>query len=1036
MRKRGDKSMVLGLDIGPNSIGWALLSDGPCARPDKIIASGVRVFKAGLDDIERDGKGKSPNVDRREARSRRRMIERKSRRLKNLAVALQKAKLLPGNYDLEDSDQQNLLFEELDRKLDSPYKLRARALDEKLPAFSLGRAIYHLAQRRGFWSNRKNLTKNEKELGPVKKAISVLEEKIQEARARTLGEYFSKIDPVQTRIRQSYTSRKMYESEFELIWDSQKRYYPEILDDDFKEKAHRLIFFQRPLKSSKELVGECELENGRKRAPWSILIAQRFRYLQTLNNLRIFDEQASKWRELNADEHQISIDSLETKGDLNFKKLKKMLKLPETTRFNLESGGEKRIPGNRIVARLIKTFGKDRWAAFSETERDAVVEDINSIVKDETLKKRGLKRWNLDEKEAEVFSRLAFEDGYCSFSRQALRKLIPALEKGLTLPQAIKELYPERSERSVPEAELLPALSSAEMPELRNPIVERSLGELRKMVNAIIKRYGKPHLIRIELGRDLRQSAKQRMITAKRMRIREKERKEAAKLIADETGIQNPSRADIEKTLLAIECDWECPYTGRHISVASLFGDHPQFDVEHIIPLDRCLDNSFLNKTLCDARENRDKKHNRTPYEAYYGTAKWDEIVSRVSQFKGDLRFEKRRRFQMPPEEVEKLLDNFTSRQLNDMRWSAKWAKKYIGLLYGGVNNDGIDERGKRRVQAIGGPVTAILRYNLGLNNLLGDDNLKSRDDHRHHAVDAITVGLTEPSIIKKISDAARRSSGYGKDAYKDFPQPSENFHERVKETVDNIIVSHMVSRRVRGPLHQESFYSPPRKDEKGKQYVTIRKSLTALSERDVGNIIDPLIKCMVIEKLNEREGGPGRVFANEENYPQIKGKNRLEIPVRRARIRVNAEHIFKVGQGSQARYVQSDANHHMEIVVTKKGDKTAWEGYVVSMFEAYQRLKNGQAVIKKDFGVGKKFLFSVAGGEIIELDNHEGDRSLYVVRTVPKSKWLYFVPINDARKLRDIGKKGLTASPERLRKQNCKKMVVTSLGEIRYAND
>lgn len=1037
MKKFPSKSTILGLDIGPNSIGWAMLYDGKDGKPAAIIESGVRVFKAGLDDLKMDGRGKLRNIARREARGRRRLIERRKRRLSNLAQALQRFGLLPADYNFDDAQQRHLSFEEIDKKLGSPYNLRSRALDEKLEMVELGRAIYSLAKRRGFLSNRKSQVKDEKEERGIKKEISDLEEAIVKSGARTLGEYFSRIDTSTQRIRAKYTSRKMHLTEFECIWNKQKEYYPETLNDNYQKKIRKLIFYQRPLRNQRELVGQCELEPVCKRAPWALIQAQRFRYLQILNNLRVYESSRYKERMLSEDEYSLLAEVLETKGDMTFPKIRELLKLPKNAKFNLELGGEKKIPGNRTTSKLIKIFGNERWQSLSGPERETVVEDLRSIVKEETLKRRGVKKWRLDKDKAEELSKLKLEEGHCRFSRQVIDRLIPLLEKGVSLQTAIKELYPQRFEHVGKPLDILPPVESKHMPELRNPIVERSLTELRRLVNSITKRLGKPDITRVELARELRQTSKQREKTTKQNRINESARQKAAERILKETGIENPSRTDILKVLLAEECNWECPYTGKQIKLSSLIGDFTQFDIEHIIPFDRCLDNSYMNKTLCYAEENRKVKHKRTPYEAYHGTDKWNDITESVKRFKGNARYAKLQRFQMKPEDVQKLIDNFTERQLNDTRWASKWAKKYLGLLYGGVNDDGIDGQGKRKVQAVTGQVTAHIRGVWGLNRILGDDFKKSRDDHRHHAIDAIVVALADAGKVKMLSDASRRAGEAGYRLYDDVPQPWDGFYEEVKNIIGKIVVSHRVSRRVRGPMHQESFYSKPRKDKGGQEYVAIRKPIAALSKIEIENIIHPTVKKLVKEKLEELNTNPAKAFTSAENHPCIKTRDGKEIPIHSVRVRMNLSEVFPVGSGNRVRYVMSDINHHMEIVEVKTAKRVKWDCYIVSMFEAYQRLKNNEPIIKREFGENKKFLFSLAGNEIIELDSLKGNRrDLFVVRTIPKSKQLYFVAINDARKLKDIGKKGLTAKPDSLRERHCRKVVVTPLGEVRYAND
>jgi len=964
--------------------------------------------------------------------------------MRNLAVALQRAGLLPSGT-LTDGEDRHLFFMRLDEELDSRYALRARALDEKLTSFELGRALYHLAQRRGFLSNRKTAPKSTEDLGVVKKDIGSLREEMEHAKARTLGEYLAGIDTAQRRVRGRYTAREMYAEEFEAIWDTQSRYYPTILTESLKTELHHNIFYQRPLKSQKDLIGDCELEPGRKRAPWGILAAQRFRYLQLVNNLRAVSGSTGEITELTGEERQILVDALETNGDLTFAGIRRLLHLPRGARFNLELGGEKRMPGNRTAAKLIEVFGLDGWQVLTEQQREAIVEDMRSIVLDDTLKKRGMTAWGLDEEAATRLSQIRLDDGYCSFSRQALAKLLPPLHKGVALQTAIRELYPERWERNTQPLEALPPVRSEYFPELRNPIVERALTELRKVVNAIIHEYGKPDLIRIELGRDLRQSAKQRQSTWKRMRETEQRRARAAKKIAEEVNIENPSYDDITKILFAEECDWTCPYTAKRISMSSLLGDQPQFDVEHIIPYHRSLDNSFLNKTLCNAEENRNVKRNRTPFEAYHASDKWEEILARVKKFKGDGRQEKLRRFRMNQEDVQQMLDSFTARQLNDMRYAARRAKEYLGLLYGGVNDDGIDADGKRRVQATAGQATAILRNAWGLGGILGDGPVKSRDDHRHHAVDAIVVSLTDAGRISQISKAAARMVSTQRRLSAHLDEPWDGFSHDARDAINKIVVSHAVTRRVRGALHEETFYGKPHKGDDGKDYVHIRKPVGKLKPKDVNCIVDPVVRQCVRKRLDELGGTPERAFSDIEKHPVMKAGDGRLVPIHRVRIR-KVVTTFPVGEAHRMRHVKSGSNHHMEVVevLDENGQTIKWEGYVVSMYEAYQRHRNGETIIKRDHGEAKRFRFSLAWGEIIQIRREEGVDLRRICSVWPECRGntqigrLSHVAVNDAQKGKDIKKAGGFHSPtvNSLRKLDCQKVTITPLGDIRYAND
>ncbi|MDA8172916.1 MAG: type II CRISPR RNA-guided endonuclease Cas9 [Nitrospiraceae bacterium] len=1021
----------MGLDLGANSIGWALFESKE-QRPVRLIDTGVRVFEEGLEGIEKDGKGKSRNIARREARLRRRQCDRRSRRQAHLARLLQRTGLLPSG-NLSAPGERHEFFTALDKGLLPPLQLRADALSRRLELFELGRVFYHLGQKRGFLSNRKSPLKKDEDKGVIKSEIAGLRKEIEESGAQTLGEHFNTLHADGTRVKGRHTARKMYEDEFERIWETQKTGHPDILSDGLKKKIHHAIYFQRPLKSQKELIGFCTLEEGKRRAPWALLMAQRFRYLQKVNDLKVakgFDE-----RPLNPEERNTLIKALETEGDIKFTAIRKMLNL-KGTEFNLERGGEKKLPGN-LTASALRDIFKGRWDGFTEEEKAAVVDEVRSTVKDETLKKRGMKAWGLDEEQAEEFGSIELKDGYCNYSKKAIERLVPLLEKGKPLATAIDETYPDRRDKTGNPMDELPPVRSEGLAEIRNPLVERALTELRRVVNAVSDEYGKPGIMRIELARDLKRPAKERELAWKNMRANERKREEAARKILNETGNGNPSRNDILKVLLWEECNGKCPYTGKSISINALLGDNPQFDIEHIIPFDRSLDNSFFNKTLCYAEENS-IKGDKTPFEAYGQMPAWDQILERVKNFKGDAAREKYRRFKLTEAELEEILESFSSRQLNDTRYATRLAKSYLGLLYGGLSDDGKDAEGKRRVQAATGQVTAHIRNALGLNAVLSDGPRKSRDDHRHHAVDAVAIALADTAMVKQLSEAAKNKKG--RKLFAPVQKPWDSFFEDVREGILGITVSKRIAKRVRGALHEETFYSPPKTDEKGKKYVLVRKGLVQLSKKDIENnldYLDPLVRDSIMKNLGG--GEPKKVFAHPENHPVIRTKDGREIPIHRIRIRKSLD-VFPVGDGDNARYVQADSNHHIEIVKTKdKNGNEKWKSYVVDMLKAYRRKREEEPIIKRDHGEGKEFVFSLAGGEVIELDGKD-KRELYVVRTITRASngRIFYARLNDSRKIDDMKKSHdfFSALMEPLRKMKCRKVVVTPLGKVRRAND
>ena len=1026
-KNESKEKVVLGLDVGSSSLGWVLLNE------EEMLDIGSRIFEAGMDGNIEKGTDESYNVQRRDARLTRRRIQRRTRRLIKLALYLQRADLLPEG-DIENSETRHEFFNALDHSLSDkygkphalPYLLRAKALHEKLAQHELGRVLFHICQRRGFLSNRKSPIKDKEEDGKVKGDIKTLREKLSENNSKTLGEYFSKFDP-DDRIRTQYTARDMYDDEFNIIWDKQAEFYPEILTDDFKDKIHHTIFDQRPIKFKKSTIGMCELEKNKRRAPTLILDAQRFRLIHMINGTKIFEDNVP--RELTDEERETLKNKLETEGDLAFTKAKKLLGLKvKKDKFNWEGGPEKRFIGNRTSSALIEIFSAEKWNSFSKVQKDQIVEDIHSIQKNEALFKRGMDVWGLSEEKAIELSEIELEPEYLKLSRTAIAKLLPRMEKGEHYATLVKEFYGDT--KDVEEHDFLPPIFKVEK-YISNPAVIRSLTELRKVVNTVIREHGKPDEIHIEFARELKQSKKNRQAVTKRISENEQSRSKAAKQIIDELKIQNPTRTDILKVLLAEECNWECPYTGRSFSIGDLFKPTPQFDIEHIIPFSRCLDNSYLNKTLCWSEENKNVKKNMTPFEAYSNTEKWDEIKQRVKQFKGDVAHIKLSRFMMDSEDVKEKFEDFSARQLNDTSYVAKLSQQYLRLLYG-------NEWRKHIVPTSGG-VTSFLRNVWGLNSILQDGGpKKERTDHRHHAVDAIVIAMTNHRALQMLAYAnSRRIKPERLFNDDEIKPPWEGFWDDVKSAIDGIVVSHRVSNKVSGQLHEETFYGlGSDKDGDGKpDYYTITRPLTALKNSEVDKIVDSHIRELVKEKVGNDD--PKNVFQEKQNRPFIIKPDGKVVFINKVKIKVSVT-PFQLVEGEDSRYVMSKSNHHAEVIeYTDKKGRTMWDGFVVNMLEAVERRSKKEPVIKRNHGEGKRFVFSLAPGDMVEMNYKEDKREIFRIRTI-SGKNIEFVDINDARLKKDIqtAKCWYKKSFGKLKSLNCQKVTVNVLGRVRRAND
>jgi len=1079
--------LVLGLDLGVTSVGWALVrySGG---EPVKIEKTGVRIFDAGVDGDFESGRSQGPAVDRRRARLMRRMLERGARRHKKLFNALVGAGLLPAGdvgtviRGIDKEILSRASAEERDELAHVlPYKLRARALDERLSLHEIGRAIYHLGQRRGYQSNRKSEATEEveekpgkarkkgsdadsqagggeKTTGQVLKEIGDLEDEMKReealtGRRPTLGQLFARLDPRERRIRGKHTSRPMYKDEFERIWAKQRECYPDILTDRLRRRVFGAIFHQRRMKSTRHLIGKCQFEKGRTRASMAFPISQRYRLISQVNNIRVKKPGEGAGKSLDPEQRQFLIDELEKTHHMTFEDARKRLKLAKGCKINLEGPAEEegRLLGNETNANLAAIFTEQStttgqgWWAVSEETRERIVADLMSVEKKETLTSRGMTAWNLKPKTAEEFAKCRLSGKYSNLSRKAMRRLMPLLEEGLTVAEAVMAI-PEYAKRQTTEpVERLPRVSSA-LGDLRNPAVNRILSETRKVVNAIVAAWGKPAAIRIELARDLRRSKKDRKRVWDNQQKNKRKNDEARKALKD-MGLDPEKDHNLLKWHLWQECNKQCPYSypARMISCEALFGPNAQVHIEHIIPFSRCLDNSFMNKTLCYAEENQ-RKHSMTPHEAYAGLPQYDEILMRVRNFGTAVkeydrraREEKLRRFQMDSSDNLSALREeewADSSMLNDTRYATKLAAEYLGLLYGGT----VDANGTRRVQASRGGVTGFLRNEWRLNEILGDGGEKNRDDHRNHAVDAIVVAVTDARMMHLLSAAAvaaaqRRS----RRLFEGMEEPFGGFLDEARGSIERVKVSHRQCRKVNGPLHKASHYGPSKaKDAKGTPvYYHIRKALVKLGKEDV--IVDERIRAIVADKL---AGRPAKVvFKDRSNHPCLPARDGRQIPIHNVRVKV-AGRFIQVGRGAKERHVLSESNHHIEIVALTDaaGGIKELRGYVVSRYEAMMRLARKQPVVLQEHAPGEEWQFSLSNGDMLEAD-WEGERKLLVVRGISGDGAadidLECVEHVDARKAKD-------RKAERIRYRNYKKLkgakprkvIVTPLGEVRTAND
>ena len=437
-------------DLGSTSCGWAVVKIDDENNVIGFEDIGVRIFPDG-----RDANKKEPlQVARRTARG---------ARVRNDRILQRRHKII----DL--LKENGMIYDEKDERK-NPYELRAKAVSEKVSLSEFGRIMYNLSLRRGFKSNRKE-DKDSK--GKTKQAMKNLEDALE---GQTLGQYlwkkFSenkakeniKIDGKKQKINHTrfadneydnkgnlnkdalYPSRDMYEYEFEIIWQTQAEFYDILKNKDLKNDFHNAIFYQRPLKPQTR--GFCEFEDGEFRIYKAHPLFQRFRTLQTINQMMI--KSGDETIQLTPDGREKLIKEVfnnfkETRkdGKLSFAGIKKLLGLPKSVSFNLESEGKKErtdIYADKTAYLLSRPecFG-DKWFEIPFDEQCSIVDMLIGDAEDEAVKQFLKKYYNLDDEHCEKIINQPLEEGTGSLSKKAIEKILPYLEKGLLYSDACKE---------------------------------------------------------------------------------------------------------------------------------------------------------------------------------------------------------------------------------------------------------------------------------------------------------------------------------------------------------------------------------------------------------------------------------------------------------------------------------------------------------------------------------------------------------------------------------------------------------------------
>jgi CRISPR-associated endonuclease Csn1 len=526
--------------------------------------------------------------------------------------------------------------------------------------------------------------------------------------------------------------------------------------------------------------------------------------------------------------------------------------------------------------------------------------------------------YGFEKEYAAILANVTFQPDYGSLSTKAIRKILPYLKDGNDYSEACKYAGYRHSKSSLTKEELdnkilKDRLEILPKNSLRNPVVEKIINQMINVVNTVVDTYGKPDEIRIELARELKKSAKEREELTNAINGATIEHEKYRAILQSEFGIPNVSRNDIIRYKLYLELQsrgFKTLYTNTYIAQEKLFSK--EFDIEHIIPQSRLFDDSFSNKTLESRAANIDKG-NYTAYEYILAKYGQDGLLDYLDQLEelfkaGKISKGKYNKLKMKGEEIP---DDFIARDLRDSQYIAKKSKAILEELVREVisTSGSITDRLREDWQLI--DVMQELNWNkyemLGMTEFIENrDGHKirrikdwtKRNDHRHHAMDALTIAFTKRSFIQYLNNLNARSdkagSIYGieqKELYRDDrgklkfkpPMPLNDFRFEAKKHLENTLVSIKAKNKVatsninvtdkrngtnkkkqltpRGQLHLETVYGSI-----NQVIAKFEKVGSAFNEEKIATVAKKSYREALLIRLMQFDNDPKKAFTGKNS--------------------------------------------------------------------------------------------------------------------------------------------------------------------------
>lgn len=1068
-------------DLGTNSIGWAVyrITHFPDPKLDppsvvELIACGVRIFNDGRNPKD----GKSLAEMRRVPRAARRRRDRYLQRRTDLLACLVDLGLMP----VDEKERRELVA------LD-PYQLRALGLDQPLTPFELGRALFHLNQRRGFKSNRRTDRKSD-DKGKIETASEALRSALEAEKARTFGEFLWRRHggpdgkatprtrgPVRIRLKGEgakalydyYPLREMLEDEFDKLITAQRFHHPGILTDDAIARIRHVVFWQRPLKPVER--GRCTLVPDEPRLPKALPSVEERTIYETLNHLR-YGEGVTRDKALTKEQRDLVAQPLlqgKSKRHVTFDAIRAALNLGSSVRFNREDGGRGDLHDCRSQS-AEKLAAKDRfgprWHTLPLVERDAIVARLIDEDDEEEVVAWLMADYGLDEDAARRVATWSPREGVSRLGRTANAAMLGELKKDVVKYSDAVRLAGERLGVAWHHSDFRDGVIEIPLPyygqvlerqvsfgtgnpedgpekrygRLTNPTAHIGLGQLRRIVNKLIETYGQPAQIVVELARALKltieQKDKEQRENTRNREANDERRRKLEELGQPDTGENRLRLRLFEEQQRANDSVALCPYSLKPIGIESLFS--ADVEIDHILPYSRTLDDTKANRILCYRAANRYKRR-QTPHEAFGGAHKafpdqpdWSDIAAAAAGLPAN------KRWRFAPDAMERYQNkerDFLARQINETRHLSRLARFYLGAATGSTDH----------VYVTTGQLTAMLRARWGLNGILGDENRKVRTDHRHHAIDAITIGAIDRSLLQEVARrAGEREEHDSTRITADVPEPFPGFLDVAREKVRAVIVSVKPEHGKGGALHEDTAYGlvtdPAEAAEIGN--LVFRKPLADLNANEIDSVRDPHLRGQLQAlaapfrndkgKLTDEKGLKAALAAFR--VKTLHNGKEVERPVRRVRIgktKTGEVHVRDRRTGVVYKALLPGDNHHIDIVQMRDG---SWHGFAATVFDVNQPGWRPRWEREK---LGGKLVMRVHKGDLIEVDDTDGQRRIKTVhRLSPSNNVLYLAAHNEGGELqkrhddKDDPFRWDFANIGGLRKRNARKVRITENGQ------